>query len=118
MGMFSGGHDAWYLQTASDGSGLTQQLTVTSATGTSTTVFGNQTRAVQIVIAGTVSSMSQVFCRMYNTGQPSSQATSTVDAPVPVNWVQVLKCNPGQRMSLISGDATASYRAYISELTD
>jgi hypothetical protein len=118
MANFSGGHDAYRLVTGSDGTGLTQQLTVTSATGTSTTVFGTQTRAVQVVIGGTVSSNSYVFCKFYSTGKPTSQATSTTDAPVPVNWVQVFKCNPGERMSLIANDATTSYRAYISELTD
>jgi len=118
MGNYAAGHDAYFLATSNDGTGLTQQLSVTSATGTSTTVFGSQTRAVQVLVGGNVGSNGMVFCKFYNTGQPTSQATSTTDAPVPVNWVQVFRCNPGQRMSFISADATTSYRAYVSELTD
>src|SRR5262245_45421902 len=118
MGTWSAGHDAYFLAVQSDGTGLTQQVTVTSATGTSTAAFGTQTRAVQLVVGGAVSSNSLVFVKAYSTGSPVSQATSTADAPVPVNWVQVLKVNPGQRLSLISADATASYRCFVTELTD
>jgi hypothetical protein len=112
MANFAGGHDAYFIQ-----QGLTQILTVTSATGTSTTAFGTQTRAVQVLVLGNVSSFAAVFCKVYNIGE-TSQATSLVDCPVPLNWVQVLKVNPGQRMGLISGDAAASYRAHITELSD
>jgi len=115
---FSASRDAFFIAVGSDGSGMTQMLTVTSATGTSTTVFGSQTRAVQVVVGGTVGSNGQVFVKFYNTGQPTSQASSTADAPVPVNWVQLFKTVPGQRMSAISGDATTSYRCYVTELTD
>ena len=116
MANYAAGHDAYFLAVGSDGSGLTQALTVTSATGTSTTVFGSQTRAVQIVVGGAVGSAGQVFVRFYSTGQPNSQASSTSDAAIPVNWVYQAKINPGQRASLISGDALTSYRCYVSEL--
>ena len=118
MANWSAGHDAYAPAVQSDGTGLTQMVSVTSATGTSTTAFGNQTRAVQVVIAGAVGSAGQVFCRFYSAGQPNSQASSTQDAPVPVNWVNVWKTVPGQRMSLISGDALTSYRAYVTELVN
>jgi hypothetical protein len=118
MANFAGGHDTWAIQVASDGTGLTQAVTVTSATGNSTTVFGSQTRAIQVVVAGTVSSNAVVFVKPYTTGATVSQATSTTDAAVPINWVYQMKINPGQRLSLISGDATASYRCYITELSD
>ena len=118
MANYAAAHDCFFLATGSDGSGMSQMLTVTSATGTSTSIFSAQTRAVQIVVGGVVGSNGQVFVKFYNTGQPTSQATSTTDACVPVNWVQVFKTVPGQRMSAISADATASYRCYVSELTD
>jgi hypothetical protein len=106
MGTYSGSHDAYYII-----DGLTQSLPVTSATGTSTTPFGTQTRAVQVVAAGNVSSNALLYVKFYSPGV-TSQASSTVDAPVVLNWPQVFKINPGQRASVISGDATASYRAY------
>ena len=110
MAGFSGGHDAFFIV---DGS--TQQLAVTSATGASTTAFGTQTRAVQILNASTFST-TPLHVKFYNVGN-TSQASSTADAPVPVNWVQVYKVQPGQRASLIMGGA-ASCIAYITELTD
>jgi hypothetical protein len=118
MANWSAGHDAYFLAVGSDGSGLSQQVTVTSATGTSTTPFGSQTRAVQIIVGGTLSSTAQVFVKFYSTGSPVSQASSTADAAIPLNWCQVYKITPGQRASFIAADATTSYRAYVSELVN
>ena len=59
--MFGGAHDAYRLI-----AGTTQQITVTSATGTSTAVFGSQTYAVELVMLGTVSSNAAAFVKFYN----------------------------------------------------
>lgn len=110
MANFSGGHDAYFII-----DGTTQQLAVTSATGTSTTAFGTQTRAVQVLNASTFSTIP-LHVKFYNVGT-TSQATSTADCPVPCNWIQVYKVIPGQRASFIMG-GTASCIAYVTELTD
>jgi hypothetical protein len=107
---YSIGHDIHYPV-------LTTALTVTSASGISTATFGVQTRAVQITAFGNTSSNAAVFVKFGNVSE-APQASSTADIPVPLNFPVIFKCYPGQRASLISGDATASYRAYVSELSD
>ncbi len=104
-------HDAFFVIGSTS-----QQLAVTSATGTSTTAFAGQTRAVRIVVLGTATSTAGVYTRFYNVGQ-LSQADSTVDVLTPLNWVDVFKVVPGQRASFIGGEA-ASYRVQLTELTD
>ncbi len=111
MGTYSGGHDAYAVVGST-----TQQLSVSSATGTSTTAFGTQTRAVRIVVLGTATSTAGVYTRFYNLGQ-LSQADSTVDVVTPLNWVDMFKVTPGQRASFIAGEA-ASYRVHLTEVTD
>ncbi len=114
MANFSSPHDIYFPLP-----GLTQSTSVTSATGTSTTPFSGQTRAVQVLVGGAVSSTAIAFVKFYNVGQ-TSQASSTTDTPVPLNWVQYYKVNPGMRASVITGDATAAaaYTVYFSEMTD
>jgi hypothetical protein len=110
MGNFSHPHDIFYPNG-------TQVLTVTSATGNSTTLFGTQTRAINVLVAGATSSNALVFVKFGNVAE-APQATSTTDMPIPVNTPRDIKVYPGQRASLISGDATASYRCYITEWSD
>ncbi len=113
MANFSGAHDIFYPTPAS-----TALMPVSSATGVSTAVFGTQTRAIQVVVAGTaVNSSSLVYMRL-GTLTEAPQATSTTDVAIPLNWVQTFKVYPGQQASFITGDATTSYRAYVTQLTD
>ncbi len=77
MASFTDGHDAFFVIGSTS-----QQLAVSSATGTSTTPFGTQTRAVRIVVLGTATSTAGVYTRFYNVGQ-LSQADSTLDVLTP-----------------------------------
>src|SRR5262245_32916057 len=96
---------------------MTQSVLVNSTTTVSTSAFSTQTRAIQLVGAGPVSSSMVYFCRLYSPGQ-SSAVASTSDAAIPNNWVQVLKVHPGQRAAIVGGDTTGgnSQRVYITEL--
>jgi hypothetical protein len=113
MANFASGHDLFYPTPGSTG-----QLTVTSATGASTTVFNTQTRAIRVVAQGTaVNSNSWLYMKL-GTALEAPQATSTTDIPIPINWPEYFKVYPGQRASFISGDATTSYRVSVTEVSD
>lgn len=110
---FSGAHDAYRII-----QGLTQSLNVISGTASAvTTAFGTQTRAVNILINSAVSSNANVFVKFFVPGAETSVVTSLIDCPVPANWVQTFKVNPGMKVAFISNDP-ASCRAYVTELTD
>ena len=112
LGNLAAPHDIFYCP-----AGNTQSVAVTS-TAASTTVFGTQTRAIRIVAMGTaVNSNSFVFMKL-GTALEAPVATSTADVPLPINWIEYQKCYPGQRLSLITADATTSYRCYVTEVTD
>ena len=118
MAGFSEAHDVYEILVASDGTGMTQSVLVSSTLTVSTTAFTTQTRAVNLVGYGTVSSTSVFFVRFYNPGE-SSAVGSTTDAAVPINWVQTFKVHPGQRAAIVGGDTTAgnTQRVFVTELT-
>jgi hypothetical protein len=108
---FSGGHDLFYP----DGDSI--NLSVLSAGGAtvSTAVLGTQTRAIQLVAVGSVTSTSGVRVKMVSPAD--SAVSSTVSALLPVNWVQTYKVVPGQRVSAIGNDG-ATYTLVVTPLTD
>src|SRR5262245_17270079 len=118
MSNFSRGHDAYEILVASDGTGMTQSVLVSSTVTVSTVAFTSQTRAVSLVGVGPVSSSSCYFVRFYSPGQ-SSAVGSTTDAAVPINSIFTAKVHPGQRAAIVGGDTTAgnSQRIFVTELT-
>ncbi len=110
MANFSGNHDIFYP-------GATQSVAVTSAAA-STTVFGTQTRAIQVLAGGTAANSSSIIFMKLGTALEAPVASSLADVAIPINWVQLFKVYPGQRASFVANDATTSYRLYVTELTD
>ena len=97
-------HDVFY-------NGPSQSVAVGSTAGVaSTTPFGSQTRYIQFAH---VNSAATVW---YST--ENSAAGSTNGAVLPANWVQIVKCNPGQRLYASSNTLPASTSVYVTELTD
>jgi hypothetical protein len=111
MANFSGAHDVFFIN------GDSQTLSVVSAGGAtvSTAVFGTQTRAINLVGLGAVTSTSGVRVKVVS---PADSAVgSTTGALCPMNWVQTFKVVPGQRVSAISNDGAAA-QLVVTELTD
>jgi len=111
MASFAGAHDAFFVD------GDSQTLSVISAGGTttSTTPFGTQTRAVQLTALASVTSTSGVRVKVVSPAD--SVVSSTVGFVVVPNWPQVVKVNPGQRVSAISNDG-AAITLVVTPLTD
>ncbi len=111
MANFGAGHDAYYIN------GDSQTLALVSAGGatTSTAVFGTQTRAVNVVALGVVSSTSGARIKIVSPAD--SVVSSTLSAIVPTNWVQTFKVIPGQRISALSNNEAVA-TLVVTELTD
>src|SRR5262245_33299464 len=118
MPNFSEAHDLFEILVNSDGTGMTQSVLVSSTLTASTTAFSSQTRAIQLVGVGPVSSSGVYFVRFYSPSQ-SSAVGSVTDAAIPNSWVQVFKIHPGQRAAIVGGDTTAgnTQRVFITELS-
>jgi hypothetical protein len=102
MGTYSGGHDAFFID------GDSQTLTLVSAGGAtvSTTVFGSQTRAVRLLALGAVSSTAAARVKVVSPAD--SVVTSVTGFTLVPNFPEVIKVNPGQRVSAISNDAAVA----------
>jgi hypothetical protein len=92
-----------------------QALAVASVGGAaaSSSAFGTQTFAV-ISFPGSTSSTGG--CR-YTIVDLGTTVSSTAGPLLPANWVEVVRCSPGQRVSAISNDA-GTFSLSITELTD
>jgi hypothetical protein len=102
--------NVWRLSTA-------QALAVASVGGAaaSSAAFGAQTYAVQLAFPGSVSSTSG--CRIAIVSPNDNAVSSTAGTLLPANWIEVVRCSPGQRVSAISNDA-GTFSLSITELTD
>jgi hypothetical protein len=111
MASFAAAHDAFFID------GDSQTLAVISAGGatTSTTIFVGQTRALQLTALASVTSTSG--CRVKVISPADSVVSSTAGFVVVPNWPQVVKVNPGQRISAISNDG-AAITLVVTPLTD
>lgn len=69
----------------------------------SSTVFGSQTYAVMLSWPGSTSSTAGVRVAIIDAA--GAAVSSTQGALLPPSWVQVYRCTPGQRVSVISNDA-------------
>ena len=58
-----------------------------------------------------------VGCRIAIVSPNDNAVSSTAGTLLPPNWVHVVRCSPGQRVSAISNDA-GTFSLSITELTD
>jgi hypothetical protein len=99
-----------------------QDLAAVASVGgaaTSTTLFGTQTYAIQVVasnLASTAGSTSGVRIKIGNAAE-APVANSTTDALVPCNYPIYFKVTPGQRVSAIGADG-GTYRLNVVELSN
>jgi hypothetical protein len=77
--------------------------------------FGTQTYALQLTYPGSTSSTGG--CRIAIVSPNDNAVSSTQGTLLPPNWVEVVRCSPGQRVSAISNDA-GTFSLSITELTD
>jgi hypothetical protein len=97
--------------------GTAQALAVASVGGAaaSSSAFGTQTYAIQLSYPGSTSSTGG--CRVAIVSPNDNAVSSTAGTLLPPNWVNVVRCSPGQRVSAISNDA-GTFSLSITELTD
>ena len=82
---------------------------------TSTTAFGSQTRWIQICATGVVTATNDGY--RFRVGEAATVTADNTATLIPLNWAQLVKVNPGQKLAVVSnGAATGSLS--ISELTD
>jgi hypothetical protein len=83
--------------------GAAQNVAFNAAGGASASsaVFASQTRWILLSVVGVYAIASGVRVQVGDT--PTAAATSTL---LPVNFPMVVSCNPGQRVAVLSNDAT------------
>jgi hypothetical protein len=96
--------------------GTVQQLAVASAAGAavSTAVFGAQTYAIRLCFPNVASSTGGVRYKIVSPTETA--ASSTADALLVGNTIEIVKVTAGQRVSAISNDA-GTMSLSITELT-
>ena len=101
-------HDAYRHRT-------TQNVAYAAAGGSSaqSTAFGSQTYAIRICSAGIVSATIDGV-RIAVGDNPTASATSAL---LPVQWVEYVKCSPGQKIAVL-GNNTGTGSVNVTELTD
>ena len=75
----------------------------------STAAANTQTRYLRIAASG--ASGSNVYFSLVDSG-----VTSATGAQMPLNWVEVIKCNPGERVYFRSDSTTCIVN--VAEMTD
>jgi hypothetical protein len=86
--------------------GATQVFTVTNSSVQST-AFGAETRFVRVAV-------SNGHCHVQIGTNPTASITTSV--MVPNNWVEVLPCNPGDKIAVIKDSLTTSSTMSVTEL--
>jgi hypothetical protein len=101
-------HDVW-RQKAS------QNVAYNAAGGASvqSAAFGSQTYAIRVVVVGVVDSTNN-GARIAVGDNPTASATSTM---LPNNFVEYIKCSPGQKVAALSNTAVTG-SLNVTELTD
>jgi hypothetical protein len=101
-------HDAYRILAS-------QNVSYAAAGGASaqSTAFASQTRYIRVCAVGVVSA-SIDGVRIAIDGNPTATSTSYL---LPVNWVEYIKCTPGQRIAVL-GNNTGTGSVSVSELTD
>lgn len=105
-------HDAYVFKTTQN---VAYATASTGAFTTSTTAFSSQTRWIQICATGSVTATNDGF--RFRVGEAATVTADATATLVPLNWVQTVKVNPGQKLAVVSnGAATGSLS--VTELTD
>ena len=93
----------------------TQNVAYAVAGGASaqSTAFGSQTYAIRVCAVG-LESASVDGVRINVGDNPTASATSPLLA---MNWVEYVKCTPGQKISALANN-TAAGSLSVTELTD
>lgn len=101
-------HDA-YRQRA------TQNVAYAVAGGASaqSTAFGSQTYWIRVSAVGVLDSTNN-GARIVVGDNPTASATSTL---LPLNWIEVIKCTPGQKIAVL-GNSAAVGSLSVTELAD
>jgi hypothetical protein len=68
-------------------------------------------------VGGAAASSFERGCRIAIVSPNDNAVSFTAGTLLPANWVEVLRCSPGQRVSAISNDA-GTFSLSITELTD
>jgi hypothetical protein len=102
--------NVWRLSTA-------QALAVASVGGAaaSSSAFRHTDLRSPTLLPGSTSSTGG--CRIAIVSPNDGAVSSTAGTLLPPNWVEVVHCSPGQRVSAISNDA-GTFSLSITELTD
>lgn len=85
--------------------GATQNVAYAVAGGASaaSTAFGAQTYWIRVVAVGVVSATNDGVRIIVGDGTPTATATVTL---LPLNWVEIISCTPGQKVACLSNNAT------------
>jgi hypothetical protein len=75
--------------------------------------FGSQTYAVRVCAMG-LPSATVDGVRIAVGDNPTATATSAL---IPVNWVEYIKCSPGQKIAVLGNNASTG-NVSVTELTD
>lgn len=82
---------------------------------TNTTVFGSQTRWILISAAGVVTASNNGF--RFRVGEAATVTADATATLIPLNWEQVVKVTPGQRIAVV-GNGAATGTVNLTELSD
>jgi hypothetical protein len=93
----------------------TQNVAYNVAGGASTqsAAFSSQTYAIRVSTSGLVDSTNN-GARIAVGDNPTASATS---ASIPLNWVEYIKCTPGQKIAVL-GNSAATGSLSVTELSD
>jgi hypothetical protein len=93
--------------------GTPANLSYSASGGTSqSSAFGSQTYWIRLCAVGNTGTNAGVRYRVGDS--PTASSTSPL---LPLNWVEVVRCTPGQKVAALSNDATAGTLS-ITELGD
>jgi hypothetical protein len=93
----------------------TQNVAYNVAGGASTqsNAFGSQTYAIRVSAAGVLDGTNN-GARISVGDNPTASATTAL---LPLNWVEYIKCGPGQKIAVL-GNSAATGSVSVTELTD
>lgn len=104
-------HDA-YVQGASQNTGT---LNAAGGASIATTAFGTQTRWIRLCVLGATVGSGVRY--QVGDGTITGVNLATLGTLLPVNWVEIVACNPGQKVAAISNDTVATLNLNVTELS-
>jgi hypothetical protein len=86
---------------------------VAGGASTQSNAFGSQTYAIRVSAAGVLDGTNN-GARISVGDNPTASATTAL---LPLNWVEYIKCGPGQKIAVL-GNSAATGSVSVTELTD